>query len=107
MGAQNGVVGDSFSVEVPEMVVDQETLAEERKMAKYSKTAEFERIKRYMEGRILHYQSALPDGRPLTEVNDQERAEMWVIANAVIGEFKSFLAEFELARDAVEAHDAQ
>lgn len=52
-----------------------------------------------MQSRIDFYQKALPDGRPVTAVDTVERGQMWVIANAVIGELKMIIDEYEDAAE--------
>jgi hypothetical protein len=100
---ENGIVGDAHITELPETNVQEEVLAEERKMAKYSKTAEFKRIKDYMEGRIEFWKLRQPDGKPIVLKNiSQEAVNDWYIANHIIAEFQSFLNEFENARQSVE-----
>lgn len=96
---QNGIMGDSFGIDLPQAQVDKSALDEEKAMARFSKSKEFKKLKEMMEARINFYQKALPDGRPITAVDGMERAEMWVIANAVIGEFNMILSAYENARE--------
>jgi hypothetical protein len=99
MGPQNTVIGDSFGIDLPETVVETNDLVEEKQMAKFSRTKEFKRLKEQMERRIQFYQGCLPDGRPLTDVNAAERAQQWVIANVVIGEFQMLINMYEEAAE--------
>lgn len=99
MGPQNGIMGDNFGIDLPQAQVDKSALDEEKAMARFSKSKEFKKLKEMMEARINFYQKALPDGRPITAVDGMERAEMWVIANAVIGEFNMILSAYENARE--------
>ena len=101
MGPQNSLIGDSFGIDLPEMRVDKNELNEEKRKARFSKTKEFQQLKAKMESRIAFYQAALPDGRPVTAVDTAERAQQWVIANAIIGEFKLIIAEYEDAAEVV------
>lgn len=95
-GAQYGVQGDTSSVDLPRTEVSEKQLVEEKKLAKFSKTEEYKRLKDYLEGRIKFYQSYLPDGRPVTEAKS---AEDWKIANAVIAEFNSVISTYEQAAE--------
>lgn len=102
-GAQNGLVGDDFGTLLPETQIDQEQLATEKNMAKFSRTGEYQKLKSHLESRIRFYQQHLPDGRPLPEAADaQQRGNMWLIANAIIGEFTAVLATYEQASAVVE-----
>lgn len=100
MGPSNGIVGDSFGLDLPESVMDEQSLNEEKKMARYSKSKEFKRLKEYMEARINFYQKYLPDGRPVA-ATDNVTAEDWRVANTVISEFKNVIDQYELAADVV------
>lgn len=99
MGPTNGIIGDSFGIDLPQVNVDKASLDEEKAMARFSKSKEFKKLKEIMQARIDFYQKALPDGRPLTAVEAKERAELWVIANAVIGEFNMVLSAYENAKE--------
>jgi hypothetical protein len=100
MGAINGIVGEDFGVDLPEMQVPEQDLTVEKNMAKFSKTAEFRKLKAHFEERIKFYQGYMPDGRAVVE--SLPTPEQWVIANAIIGEFKAVLSVYEQAREAVE-----
>lgn len=101
--AEHGIIGDAHVTELPETNVQEEHLAEEKKMARYSKTAEFKRIEDYMKGRIEFWKLRQPDGTPMVlKAISQETVNDWYIANHIIAEFQSFLNEFENARQAVE-----
>lgn len=103
MPSQNGIMGDdNFGIDLPRTVL-KDDLDKEKKMAKFSKTAEYKVLKDHIEGRISFYQSFLPDGRALTEVDAAERANQWVIANAITGEFKAILAAYETAAETVKS----
>lgn len=103
MAAQNGVIGDDPTA-MPQTVVDEQQLTVERNMATFSQSKEYRALKEHIDTRIVFYQSYLPDGRP---VEERPTIDNWVIANAVIGEFKAILAAYELARKTVEEHDAR
>lgn len=101
MGPQNGLVGDSFGIDLPEVQLEDKDLVVEKQMAKFSRTKEFARLKEILEARIAFYQGCLPDGRPLTDVDTAERQQQWVIANIVVGEFKNIISAYEQAAEVV------
>lgn len=111
-GAQNGITGDDFGTELPESLVDEAALTEERNMAKFSKTKEYKVLRDYMERRIEFFQTYLPDGNSITGglnankeqvpyLDDATIASYWRAANIVIGEFKSVLQAYDNANEAV------
>jgi hypothetical protein len=83
------------------MQVDRDTLVEEKKMAKYSKTAEFKRIQKHCAERIEFYQKYLPNGAEVA-LDVRPTAEDWSVANRVIGELKLLMNMYEVATEAVE-----
>lgn len=101
MGPANGLVGESNVTELPEIGISQEDLAPEKNAAKFSKTKEYELLKEHMESRILFYQTFLPSGKTVAEGTQQERADQWAIATAIIGEFQAVLRAYEQAQEAV------
>tara|TARA_R110000868_G_scaffold393445_1_gene664473 strand:+ start:334 stop:660 length:327 start_codon:yes stop_codon:yes gene_type:complete len=100
---QNGIIGDVSVTELPQMEVDETILVEEKKMAKYSKTAEFKRIQDHFQDRIAFYQTYLPDGKPVAIATAQERLDNWAVANILVKEFEQVITLFENARNVVEA----
>lgn len=107
MGAQNGIVDEDFGTTLPQTEVDNTELAIERNLAKFSQSREYQALKEHLEERIAFYQKYLPDGRESISLPANELGQMWVIANAVIGEFKAVLAAYEQARKVVEEADVQ
>lgn len=104
-GPQNAVVGDlDQPTDIPSTQVSDDILEDERKVAKYSKTAEFQRLKQFMEERIVFYQHFLPDGRPIKET-DKDLDVNWRVANIVIGEFKTVLNVYAQAAEEVANYD--
>jgi hypothetical protein len=101
MPEQQGIIGDNVGIDLPQTVVSEQDLAEEKKMARFSKTEEFKRLKMYMEGRIDFYQTHLPDGRPVGMVTE-DITDMWRASNTVIQEFKALINAYEQANDAVQ-----
>lgn len=110
--SQNAIIGDQDNpFEAPETVVEQQDLTEERKMAKYSRTAEFKRLKEFMEARIKFYQHYLPDGSlvqgdpkqggPLNVQTEPTSVANWVAACVIISEFQNILAEYDQAAKVV------
>lgn len=106
-GAVNAVVGDLDDTTLPVTTVDEQVLTEEKKMAKYSKTAEFQRLKTFMEARIEFFQKHLPDGTEIDKVqlNDTQLAVQWMSANVIIREFQNVLNEYQQAKEVVEDAD--
>lgn len=96
--AENGIIGNNSGIDLPLTQIDERLLDDERKMAKFSKTDEFKRLKEHLDERINFYQTFLPDGRPL---NSDVKAENWVIANAIIGELKGIILAYEQANQVV------
>ena len=103
-GPTNAVMGDlDEPVNLPETTVPDEVLLEEQKLAKYSKTAEFKRLREFMEARIKFYQNYLPDGRPIKDVNlpNDVMATNWKAASIVVSEFTNILSEYDQAAEVV------
>ncbi len=96
-GAQNGIIGDQAfeSLEVPETQPDNQFLAEDKKMAKFTRTAEYKRQKRWAEDKIRFYQQYLPDGRDISSVPIAEIGTKWVQANEIIKTLNEFLNSYE------------
>lgn len=103
-GAQNAVMGDQDSpTELPVTAIEDAMLVEEKSMAKYSKTDEYKRITKFVEGRIKFFQTYLPNGQAIaSQVPNEDLAHHWAAANIVIGEFQAFLNAYEDARKAVD-----
>jgi hypothetical protein len=114
-GPSNATIGDlDEPTNLPVTTVPEDILIEEKKLAKYSKTAEFRRLKEYMEGRIKFFQTYLPDGRainggmdkdgkPTELVDDALIATYWRAANIVIAEFQSVLNEYQNSQEVVDS----
>ena len=99
---QQGIIGDSYPTELPVTNVPEQDLTEEKKMAKFSKTAEFKRLKSHIEQRIAYYQAFLPNGKPVLEnQNVAELGQNWLVANALITELQAIIDAYELAKEAV------
>ncbi len=96
-----GILDEGGIVE-PQQAVSDADLADEKNMAAFSSTKEFERLKEHFESRIEYFQRYLPDGRSVRE--EVPTPEQWAIANAVIGEFNlvinTYLAAAEGVKDA-------
>jgi hypothetical protein len=97
---QNGVQ-DEGGLTLPETQIDEQSLAIERAMAKFAKSPEFARQKEYLESRIDFYKTYLPDGRPITELKEEERGKMWLVATLVIAEINAFLNSYSSASEAI------
>ena len=103
MPAQNALLGDDFGTDLPQAQPDVSSLAEEKARAKFSKSKEFQDIKKRWETRIEFYQQYLPDGRPITKVPVKDLEGMWIVAATIIAEFRSEIAFYESVREAVDA----
>lgn len=97
---QYGIIGDTMGVDLPQMEMEETSLAEEKKMAKYSRSTEFKRIQDHFNDRIAFYQTHLPDGRNVGS-GKIPTPEEWLAANVIIGEFKLVINMFEIANEAV------
>jgi len=110
-GPQNAIVGDyDEPTQIPETQVDEDVLNESKKMARYSKSAEYKRLKEFLEARVSFYQNFLPDGRDIKEFQASEEiiALNWKIANAIIKEIKGILDAYAQAiEDVSNAKDKQ
>jgi hypothetical protein len=99
---QNAIIGDSTGTDLPKMEVDEKQLMEEKRMAQYAKSPEFQKIKLHFEERIKFYQNYLPDGRPIVGASQTDREGAWVIANAIIAELNAILGTYAQVTEAVE-----
>lgn len=98
MGPQNAIMGDdNYGTDLPVVDIPDDTMEDLKRMARFSKTAEYKILKEYVEGRVKFYKTQLPDGRPLSDVDATERGNMWVVANAVIGEMEAILGTYDEA----------
>lgn len=99
---QQGIIGDSYPTELPVTNVPEQDLTEEKKMAKFSKTREFKRLKAHIEQRITYYQAFLPNGKAVLESEDMTQlGQNWLVANALITELQAIIDAYELANEAV------
>lgn len=101
MPAEHGIVGEDYGIDLPETNQDEALLIEEQKLAKFSKTREYRRLKEHLEQRIDYYQTFLPSGEPIAGVKPEELAKSWLVANAIIAEFRAVIATYEGAREVV------
>ncbi len=104
---QNGIIGDAQSTELPELIPDENSLNEEKKMARFSKTSEFKRIEQHFKERIEFYKKYLPDGRLVASVPAKDLDGMWIAANAIIGELQGVLDGYEIAAEVVKDVDSK
>lgn len=99
MPEQHGIIGDQdFGTELPQMQVDADQLTEEKSMAKYAKSGEFQRIREHFNERVVFYQSFLPDGRPVAEAT----LEDWKVANRIIAELNFIMAQYDNAKETLD-----
>lgn len=100
---QNGIIGDITGADLPEMVIDEKELTDEKKMARYSKTAEFKRIQEWCQLKIAQHQSYLPGNIPITAISDEERGKYWAVADMVITDLTELMNMYEIAAEVVDA----
>lgn len=104
-GPANVIAGDMDQpTNLPTTEIPEALLEEEKKLARFSQSAEYKRLRDYMEARIEFFQKFLPDGTPVTKLNeadDEIIAAHWRVANIVIAEFRAVLAEYENAQQVV------
>lgn len=106
MGPKNAVMGDvQDTMALPQTKVPQQFLVEEQKMAKFSKTKEYQKLKNYIENRVEYYKHFLPNGKEVG-VHAQPTSEDWRVANRVIAEFQAILQEYENAKEIVGTNES-
>lgn len=101
MGPQNGLLGDAQGIDLPQMQVDKNFLTEEKKMAKYSRSAEFKRIEQWCAEKIAYHQSFLPGNVPISQISEEERGKYWAVADLVITDLTELMNIFDNANEAV------
>lgn len=106
MGPKNGIIGEdaNYGTDLPVTGVDpDEQDAEMIKTAKFSKTAEYQTLKKYLESRMDFYRVYMPDGTPVvaSKLTPAEKGQMWIAANVIIGEFKAILDVYDNAAEQV------
>lgn len=99
-GPVNAPLGDlDEPTKLPETQVPEEALVEEKKLARYSQTAEYRRLKEFLEDRVKFYQTYLPNGDPVE--SKEPSVANWIAANVIIKELTNILSEYERAREVV------
>lgn len=101
MGPNNAVIGDVQPPQLPQMPEDQreEGLLELKKKAKYSRSKEFAELREKIEARIKFYQSFLPGGIPVVNIDEKERGKYWAVADLVIAELQQVIDSYQSADD--------
>ena len=102
MQPQNAIIGDSTGTDLPKAQVDEKQLNEEKRMANYAKSPEFQKIKEHFETRIKFYQTYLPNGRPIAAAPKGDLEGMWMVSNLVIAELNTILSTYAQVTEAVE-----
>lgn len=98
MGPQNVIVGNDNPTELPQTQTDDTQLKAMAKTAKFAKSAEFKELKTHFEARMDFYKQYLPDGRAVgAQPASVELANMWIVANCIVGEFNSIISAYEQA----------
>lgn len=107
MGPRNGVVGDqSFGTDIPQTVPQDDLLAELKKKAKFSKTAEWKWQKSYLEQKIATLQHHLPGGQDISQVDPKVVGPMWIANSLIIREFENLISLYENAAEQIKQADA-
>jgi hypothetical protein len=101
MQPENVLMGDmSNGIDLPQAEIEELDLTDEKKMAKYSKSAEFKRIQEHCQERIEFYQTKLPNGAEIG-LDVAPSTEDWRVANRVIGELRLLMNMYETAAQIV------
>lgn len=108
MASQHGIIGDSVGIDLPQGGMPEDTLKDERAMAAFSKTKEFQRLKNTIEERISFYQGWLPGGEnpEITGLPVAELGHRWLVANEVIAELKGIILAYEMAKEVTSANQS-
>jgi len=101
MEPQNTLIGDLTGIELPRKPIDEKELADEKNMARYTKTAEFKRIQQWCANKIAFYQKYLPNGAEVG-LDVAPTMEDWRVANRVISELQLLMNLYDNAVEAVE-----
>jgi hypothetical protein len=101
MEPDNIIMGDATGIDLPQATPDENSLNEEKNMARYSKSKEFKKIRQHCEERIKFYQTYMPDGREIG-LDFCPSPSDWRVANRVIGELKLLMNMYDTAKEIVE-----
>lgn len=101
MGPQNGLLDDDFGMGIPETEAVDGAQVELESQARYAKSAEFKKLKDYLESRIKFYQEYLPSGEPVGTQDPKTLIENWVVANILVTEFSNVIAVYDDAAQTV------
>lgn len=105
MQPTNAIIGDATGFDLPESRVDEKQLLEEKRLARFAHSKEFQELKAHFADRIAYYQSYMPGNIPITEVKKEERDAYWVAAEVIINELRAVTTFYEATAEVVE--DAQ
>lgn len=101
-GPANGIMGGDTSItDMPQTQVDDTAFLELQKTARFSKTAEYKELKKYLEDKITYWQSFLPGNVVPEHVPDEERGKYWAVSNIVVKELRAILNVYEGAAEQV------
>lgn len=100
-GPQNGIVGNDYGIDLPESEYTNEQIDEVKKMAKFTRTAEYARQKTWAEAKIKFYQNYLPSGKPLSSVEPDKMAAHWIAANEIIAVLTEFINSYETSAEEI------
>lgn len=97
MAEGQGIIGHQTNVQIPQSQVNEQSLIEEKHMAKFSQTSEFKKLKEFIEARVEYYKIALPGGVDPNDPNlaGRDLSTEWKVANAVIRELEGIIRAYE------------
>lgn len=106
-GASNGIIGNEYGIDLPESRLDEQMLNEEKKKARYSRSAEYRRLKEYLDSRIEYHRNFLPGGGQLAGMVGvapmEQIGQAATVSQLVILELQKIIDEYESAVSAVES----
>jgi hypothetical protein len=101
VGPTNGIIGDdSLNPDtVPQPVASSEDgTAELKAAAAFAQSPHFQELKERLAQRADFYTKYLPNGQNVLASEDPtQTGQMWMVANAIIGEFNMLVNSYELA----------
>lgn len=100
-GPQNGIVGNDYGIDIPETEYTDDQLVDVKKMAKFTRTAEYARQNAWAEAKIKFYQQYLPNGQDISTVAPETRDAYWVAANEIIKLLNEFLTSYESSAEEI------
>lgn len=109
MGPQNGIVGADagYGLDIPEHQQDDSQFKELQNTARYSESAQYKTLRKHMESRIAFYQTQLPGGQPVTDIDPKIAARMWQPALTIINELQAIIGVYDETAKLVKSETAK